>query len=73
MSQYIVNLVWDNEAHVWVATSEHVPGLVLEHGSCDALIERVRIALPELLEVNTANVEDILIEYHTKRQERLAV
>ena len=44
-----VQMTWDTEACVWVAESEDVPGLVLESGSLDALIERVRFALPELL------------------------
>ena len=45
-------IIWDEEAAVWVATSEDIKGLVLESGSADALIERVRIAVPELLELN---------------------
>ena len=52
---YIVNLAWDAEASVWVATSDDIPGLVLESGSFDALLERVRFAVPELLELNTPN------------------
>ncbi len=32
--------------------SEDIPGLVLESGSIDALIERVRYAVPELIELN---------------------
>ena len=48
--EYTINLIWDKEAGVWVATSEDVKGLVLESGSLDALIERVKIAIPELLE-----------------------
>lgn len=50
--EYKIQLLWDNEASVWVATSTDVPGLVLESGSFDALIERVRYAIPELLELN---------------------
>ena len=50
--EYKIQLLWDNEAAVWVATSPDVPGLVLESGSFDALIERVRYAIPELLELN---------------------
>ncbi len=50
--EYKIQLLWDNEASVWVATSQDVPGLVLESGSFDALIERVRYAIPELLELN---------------------
>jgi len=52
MSEYNVNLAWDNDADVWVATSEDIPGLVLESGSFDVLIERVKHAAPELLELN---------------------
>ena len=43
---------WDADAAVWIATSEDVPGLVLESGSFDALLERVRYAVPELVELN---------------------
>ena len=49
---YRINIVWDEEAAVWIATSQDVPGLVLESGSFDALLERVRFAVPELLELN---------------------
>jgi len=50
--QYVINLFLDNEAKVWVATSDDIPGLVLESDSFDALIERVQIAVPELIELN---------------------
>lgn len=57
---YKVNLLWDAESSVWVATSDDVPGLVLESGSYDALIEKVKNAIPELLELNKAdNIKSI--------------
>ena len=43
---------WDAEAAVWIATSGDVPGLVLESGSFDALLERVKQAVPELIALN---------------------
>ncbi|MBO4580200.1 MAG: DUF1902 domain-containing protein [Clostridiales bacterium] len=49
---YIVNIIWDNDAAVYIATSDNIPGLVLESGSYDALIEKVRVAVPELLKLN---------------------
>ena len=49
---YLVKMTWDDEAAVWIATSDDVPGLVMESGSLDALIERVRFAIPELLQLN---------------------
>ncbi|MDR0960084.1 MAG: DUF1902 domain-containing protein [Propionibacteriaceae bacterium] len=48
-----VDLQWDEEAGVWIATSESVPGLVLEDESRDVLQERVYLAIPELLELNS--------------------
>ena len=50
--EYEVLLSWDEEAYVWTATSENLPGLVMESGSADALMERVKYAAPELLELN---------------------
>lgn len=52
---YIIKLHWDSEAEeagVWVATSEDVKGLVLESDSIEALIERVKLTVPELLSLN---------------------
>lgn len=63
--EYTVNLLWDNEASVWVATSEDVIGLVLESGLLGALIERVRLAVPELLELNHQNSENINLLFLT--------
>jgi len=50
--EYTINFTWDDEASVWIAQSDDIPGLVLEGGSLDALIERVRFAAPELLDLN---------------------
>jgi len=41
--EYVIDTMRDDEAAVWIATSDDVPGLVLESGSLDALFERVRI------------------------------
>ena len=50
--EYKLNFSWDEEAGVWIAQSDDIPGLVLESGSLDALMERVRYAAPELIELN---------------------
>ena len=47
-----IKMTWDADACVWIAESEDVPGLVLESGSFDALLERVRFAVLELLALN---------------------
>ena len=71
MPEYAVKFLWDAEASVWVATSEDIPGLVLESGSFDALVERVRFAVPELLELNGLN-QAPLLSFRSFRQERIA-
>ena len=53
--EYNIQFTWDDEAGVWIAESDDIPGLVLESGSLDALIERVRYAAPELLALNGKN------------------
>ena len=50
--KYRIRFTWDSEAVVWIATSKDIPGLVLESGSFDALLEHVRYAVPELIDLN---------------------
>ncbi|MDR3224914.1 MAG: DUF1902 domain-containing protein [Clostridiales Family XIII bacterium] len=73
MAAYVINLIWDGEASVWVATSDDIPGLVLESGSLDALIERVRFAAPELLELNGILHAELPLCFRSERYEKLAV
>jgi len=49
---YHVEAYWDREAGVWVAESEDVPGLVAEADSPNKLTEKLRVLVPELLELN---------------------
>ena len=71
MNEAMINRVWDGEAGVWFATSDDVPGLALESSSFDTLVERVRMAVPELAELNHFNVPHSLI-FRSERRERLA-
>ena len=49
---YEILAQWDGEAGVWVAESEDVPGLVAEADSPNVLAEKLRMLIPELLELN---------------------
>lgn len=71
--EYIVNFTWDNEADVWIATSDDIPGLVLESGSFDALLERTRFAVPELLALNSSGAQALSLTFVSKRQERMVL
>lgn len=68
-----IKITWDSDSSVWIATSEDVPGLVLESGSFDALLERVRFAVPELLELNDQTPKTIDYCFLTDRTEKVAV
>ena len=68
---YTVNLSWDTDASVWVATSEDIKGLVLESGSLDVLIERVRMSVPDLLKLNNHLLEHAKIVFLTDRVEEV--
>ena len=58
---YSVQFTWDTDAQVWIAESDDIPGLVLESGSIDALIERVRYSAPELLRLNASQPASFLL------------
>lgn len=71
--EYLINLTWDSEADVWIAQSDDIPGLVLESGSFDALLERVRYTVPDLIELNKINQSHTTLTFVSKRQERIAL
>ena len=69
---YDIQLAWDNEAKVWMATSEDIPGLILEDESADKLIKRVMLAAPEIIELNGVEQRQDFY-FHCNRHERAAV
>jgi Domain of unknown function (DUF1902) len=52
MNPLRINAVWDDGASVWVATSDDVAGLAIEASTIDALVERLKVVIPELMELN---------------------
>lgn len=62
-----VKIHWDDEAEVWVAICDEL-GIALESGSYDALIEKVRVAISEMVELNgISNIKSIEVSTN-KRQ-----
>jgi len=51
---YEVTARWDGEGGVWVAESEDVTGLVAEAPTPNDLMTKLRVLIPELLELNGA-------------------
>ncbi len=61
---------WDEEAQVWVATSDDVPGLATEEDTMERLIEKLKTLIPELLDANGIGQEyEIPFEILTRRFE----
>jgi len=71
MIEYRIDLTWDNEASVWIAVNDDIP-VALEADSLDRLIERVRLAVPELLELNNKNHKNIALNFKMERQTMVA-
>jgi hypothetical protein len=51
MDEYTVTIAFDDEAQKWYARNDDIP-IILEDYSIDALINRVKLAAPEMLEIN---------------------
>lgn len=47
-----INAIWDDEAGVWGATSDDIHGLAIEAETREKLVARLRVVIPELLELN---------------------
>ena len=57
MNEYTIIFSFDNEAQKWYAQNDEIP-LILEDFSLDTLINRVKLAVPEMLEIN--NLESVI-------------
>jgi len=54
--ELIIRAFWDDEAKVWVAESDDVPGLVTEADTIGGLMQRLAELIPELLELNAPHL-----------------
>jgi predicted RNase H-like HicB family nuclease len=69
-----VTLIWAEEdgEGSWYTDSDDIPGLSLEAKTFDALVERVRQAAPEMLELNLGYTGPVELEFASVRSEYLA-
>lgn len=72
-----VQAFWDKDAEVWVATSDDVPGLATEASTIEALTQKLREMIPELILLNNIVPADyigsISFELTSHRQELIEV
>ena len=52
MTTLEIGAVWDDEANVWVADSDDVPGLIAEATTLESLVAKLETLIPELMELN---------------------
>ena len=71
MIEYIIVLSWDDEAAVWIAENSEIP-IALESDSLDKLIDRVKNATPELLELNGKSSTNIALNFTMECQRVVA-
>ena len=70
MKPYFIRAVWDDQASVWVAASDDVPGLATEADTHEQLLAKLKTLIPELLEANGIDADpDVPFELLTRRFE----
>ncbi len=63
---------WDGEASVWIATSNDVPGLVVEADTWPAMIEEVRLVLPDFLELSGERSDNLSLTFRAEEHLEVA-
>ena len=62
-----VKLVWDNDSNAWFTETKDIPGLHLNSQNFDKLVEKVRIAAPEMLEENLDYIGPVHIIFEAEK------
>ena len=69
MKKCTVKLIWDDG--IWYTKADEELGIVLESSSFDALIGRVRTAVPEMLELNCGYKGEVQLTFEVERVDNL--
>jgi len=67
MNEYSIELLFDEESQKWYAQNDEIP-IILEDFSLDTLINRVKLAVPEMLEINNLPKTDIYLVFKMEPQ-----
>lgn len=67
MKSLFVRAEWDDEAKVWVATSDDAPGLVAEADTEEALLAKLHVLIPDLLDANGYPDGEVPFELFSRR------
>jgi Domain of unknown function (DUF1902) len=69
---FTIDARWDAQARVWLATSADMPGLIVEADSWPAMIEEVRLVLPDLLELSNQSADRLSLTFKAEEHLELA-
>ena len=70
---YTVAIKWDSELDRWYVDSSNIPGLWMESGSFDALVQRIRMTAPELIAFNCDDTGPVKLSFIVDRTDMLKV
>ncbi len=74
-TRLVIDAKWDPVARVWVATSEDVPGVVVEADTTNEVMDILRDVVVDLMEANglaPKNEKDIIVRF-AQREEPLSL
>ena len=63
---------WDDDAKVWIATSQAIPGLVVEADSWAAMVAEVPLVIDDLLDVRDQKARPSRLTFRAEQQLDLA-
>ena len=59
MDEFLINVVWDDEAKVWYVHDSNVPGLITEAETLELMRSKLLDLVPELVAANHLYVEPL--------------
>jgi len=68
---FFIKMIWDVSEKRWAAVGSPGMGLVLESDSFDDLVERVKLAAPEMIELNLSYKGPINLYFMSERVDHL--
>ena len=67
-----IDAIWDDEAKVWLATSQDIAGLCVEAETWGRMIEEVKLILPDLMPLNGQSSEGVALTFKAEAHLDLA-
>jgi hypothetical protein len=69
----LVRATWDDEAKVWVATTDDIAGLATEADTLEELRDKILSMIPELLQLNGSDIDSAEIPVHIMAEQTARV